>query len=1153
MYHLEELFSHIFKLEKIQTEIEQKRVSYCNDMDSKIFAAKAKANEDLKKNEDELSAEANKISDNYFEHNSKIDDILLRLKKSNNTCIKRSRRYVAPTVGIEPDFKKMEKIRFLTGVCSPWWITTANIISLGYLKKFLNDKFFTHVDQGILWCNQRKNDLTNAYELEIDRNRSKYAKKAEEINQNLDIECLPYTLKIKSANSEATEDSKNRICNSNWLIRLRGESGFEIMEQGLCDKWGTYNSPESIASYACHGFIQVPLNFTSYTLSNLSATSNNSLFSDKGFLMPLFVPLKTNVLIEHDDDERDVVIEGIRGYISRCIRSMPLKSFEVTFIDPVGRGISLDKLIEFSFSEPHKCPLITSIPSTKSDIIARLQKLVQIVDNRSKQLAGIGSIEDYNNSHSQSFKYHIVVITDFAEGIDSSAWDYLKVLCGEAAQNAGIITVFASNRKYAPKDKLKEFYEEYKNDALFINETSQKQFECFILDRVTTVEFVGMDLVSKEFIESAKAEYIKKVVHDNSCNRFYNFESPFIFKELTLPLNLPFAIDGDTNEIVEMQLGGEFNSFAMITGTQGSGKSTTLHALITAIMTNYHPDDVELWLIDYKMTEFSTMYAGKTLPHVKYLGIENSQEFTFSILEEIKKEFESRLKLFTELGVKDLIEYLKLRKTNPELNLEKLPLIVVVIDEMSNLANHIEDSSYREGFEDILRRYRAPGLCCIFADQFPIANKRGITADTEDLIMTRLAMPHQLSHMKDTLSLPSNYYSDELLHQMNTMSAGDVIYKIKSGTSTWDSELIVKKYKSAYLTKEDIHKILDKVSTELPEEAYNTKNFKLLKGAQRQNMDIATINQYDASHPVSDGLIPLYLGTPASFDPCFRISLASKSGQNIMAISTNEDMLYSVLINSIRSFLRNSENNNVCIFAHPKNLFYKKHKGKIERFNDERLHIADDIGEICAWIRKISNFIKDREELPCNTLIITIGVEDWIEDFMYENGQSSPSSKVNFSGMAQKLNSVLEEADTLIGQANEEQNYDDDFFASLIQQIAESKDSQEEQLNEVEISQDNTTAKSSGYDASDDLYLIFKSGPRYNVFNLVISDTATGVSQARINPEQFLHKIVSVLPKDQTYALSLPYSDQMIKEEIGNTNLLYTDGICKPIRFRPYL
>ncbi len=91
-----------------------------------------------------------------------------------------------------------------------------------------------------------------------------------------------------------------------------------------------------------------------------------------------------------------------------------------------------------------------------------------------------------------------------------------------------------------------------------------------------------------------------------------------------------------------------------LVGPSGAGKSTLLHALITNIALRYSPDQLELYLIDFKKgVEFKT-YATHKLPHARVIAIESDREFGLSVLERLDSELKMRADRFRDLGVQDL-------------------------------------------------------------------------------------------------------------------------------------------------------------------------------------------------------------------------------------------------------------------------------------------------------------------------------------------------------------------------------------------------------------------------------------------------------------------------------------------------------------------
>ena len=87
-----------------------------------------------------------------------------------------------------------------------------------------------------------------------------------------------------------------------------------------------------------------------------------------------------------------------------------------------------------------------------------------------------------------------------------------------------------------------------------------------------------------------------------------------------------------------LTLGKGTSQHALIAGKTGSGKSTLLHVLITQLALRYSPDEVELYLIDFKKgVEFKT-YASHQLPHARVVAVESEREFGLSVLQRLDAE-----------------------------------------------------------------------------------------------------------------------------------------------------------------------------------------------------------------------------------------------------------------------------------------------------------------------------------------------------------------------------------------------------------------------------------------------------------------------------------------------------------------------------------
>ena len=156
----------------------------------------------------------------------------------------------------------------------------------------------------------------------------------------------------------------------------------------------------------------------------------------------------------------------------------------------------------------------------------------------------------------------------------------------------------------------------------------------------------------------------------------------------------------------------------LVAGSTGSGKSVCINSMITSILMRTKPDEVKLVLVDPKKVELS-MYNG--VPHLLTPVVTDPKKANI-VLQKIVKIMEDRYELFEESRTKNIAGYnayvAKKNETLEEDELQPLPYIVVIIDELADLmlvaAKEVEDSIMR-----ITQMARAAGIHLIVATQRP--------------------------------------------------------------------------------------------------------------------------------------------------------------------------------------------------------------------------------------------------------------------------------------------------------------------------------------------------------------------------------------------------------------------------------------------------
>jgi len=169
----------------------------------------------------------------------------------------------------------------------------------------------------------------------------------------------------------------------------------------------------------------------------------------------------------------------------------------------------------------------------------------------------------------------------------------------------------------------------------------------------------------------------------------------------------------------------------LIAGQTGSGKSVCINTLLISILYKATPSDVRLMLIDPKRVELAP-YDG--LPHLVTPVITDEKKAA-TALKWAVDEMERRYDLFAKNGVRE-IKAFNSKRTEFEFEYEKLPYILIIVDELADLMM----TSAAEVESDIMRltqKARAAGIHLIVATQRPTVDV--ITGTIKSNIPTRIA------------------------------------------------------------------------------------------------------------------------------------------------------------------------------------------------------------------------------------------------------------------------------------------------------------------------------------------------------------------------------------------------------------------------------
>ena len=262
----------------------------------------------------------------------------------------------------------------------------------------------------------------------------------------------------------------------------------------------------------------------------------------------------------------------------------------------------------------------------------------------------------------------------------------------------------------------------------------------------------------------------------------------------------------------------------LVAGTTGSGKSVGVNAMILSMLFKATPEDVRMIMIDPKMLELS-IYEG--IPHL-LAPVVTDMKLAANALNWCVNEMEKRYRLMSFLGVRNLAGFnqkiaeaaargekigspFSLTPENPE-PLEKLPFIVVVVDEFADLMM-TAGKKIEELIARLAQKARAAGIHLILATQRPSVDV--ITGLIKANIPTRIAF--QVSSKIDSRTILDQMGAENLLGQgdMLFLPPGIVYPQRVHGAFASDNEVHrVVEYLKQFSAPDYIDDILSSGSTE---------------------------------------------------------------------------------------------------------------------------------------------------------------------------------------------------------------------------------------------------------------------------------------------------------------------------------------------------
>ncbi|MCB9461190.1 MAG: DNA translocase FtsK [Anaerolineaceae bacterium] len=372
----------------------------------------------------------------------------------------------------------------------------------------------------------------------------------------------------------------------------------------------------------------------------------------------------------------------LQSIVTRILVTFPVFSFKAILVDPLGLGST------FPYKGVSDRIIGASVYSESADIRQQIKLLTDHISTMLQQNFGrdFESIEEYNQHATDVVEaYRLLCVADFPAKFDRQELNSLLSIAERGTQTGIYLVMHLDMDADLPRDFDMQPILDH---AMVIDVEAHGQeasFSYHIGDQVQTFtpdalpERDVFNYLMEQLGEQTRQGDFVAVPFERIAPAPPNWWEADSRSLLDVPIGRMGARDVLNFWLGERQ--DKISSYhAVIGGRTGSGKSMLLHVLINSLALTYSPDELQLYLVDFKQgVEFIT-YAEGDLPHARVIAIASEREFGLSVLKGLADELSRRARLFQSDGISapNLATY-------RDMTGEKLPRILLIIDEFQVL------------------------------------------------------------------------------------------------------------------------------------------------------------------------------------------------------------------------------------------------------------------------------------------------------------------------------------------------------------------------------------------------------------------------------------------------------------------------------------
>lgn len=638
---------------------------------------------------------------------------------------------------------------------------------------------------------------------------------------------------------------------------------------------------------------------------------------------------------------------------------------------------------------------LNAVPRNAEMITSTLEQIVASFSDIDEMLENYDTVIEYNRAVPQEkrIRRNVIVIVGYPDAFEGENRNYIKKILTNYERYGISFIACQITAKKEEKDSPLKISEYVGEDMIDIRMTTGESTVRTGQTKETLFQWYPFRHVLKDdyvaFVRNYKAdggqkgtEYIKRVDMENI--------PPYVRGRKNI--DVPYGVDSK-DEVHSISFENE-NFAAYLMGASGSGKSTLLHTIITGIIRNFHPDDVELWLADFKMSEFA-QYMNPLPPHVRYILLDESRELVYDLLDRLTEKMMERQRFF--------MQHRDLKKVENVPSNIYMPVIFVILDEFSIMSQAVaENESYKLKLQNLLAKGRALGIKFIFSSQTFTRGIAGLTATAKEQIQARIAMKNSTDEISNTLELSAASKTEQVKAWMDALPPHYALIKYRKEDRVFVNRLRVMYFPGsgaeALLPQQRLIRQLNDSMTEVSMDRYHEG----INTYVKKNPVIVDGNSYKAydkeavAHAKKEFLesgesgfaedIFISPGDPRRMVNYKFIAVSEETRENILLVGRGAEgaCVMSVIMSVSRQF--EEQGGEVHIWAYARNRLY--HEYREAQFGG--MDVYEGAEEVSVQIGRLKEKISAGE--TGKDLVIMLGMEQLCGDFEVMGGRKGTTS-----------------------------------------------------------------------------------------------------------------------------------------------------------------